>query len=224
MSEMLIKLWNNGLIQAGIWETVYMTVLSTVFAYVIGLPLGVILSVSDRGGICPMPWLNRVLGFAVNFFRSIPCIILVVAMIPVAKLILGVSLGNGAVIVTLIIAAAPYVARMVESSLREVPGGVIEAAQSMGCTNWQIVCHVLLPEAKPALIQGATISAVTVLGYTALAATLGGTGLGQIAIIYGHQRSNSDIVWLCVVLMVVIVQIIQLVGTRIGRRTDKRIK
>lgn len=224
MSEMFYKLWDSGLIQLGIWETVYMTILSTFFAYVIGLPLGVVLSVTDRQGICPVRWINNLLGLIVNFFRSIPCIILMVAMIPVARLILGVSLGNGAVIVTLVIAAAPYVARMVESSLREVPDGVIEAAQSMGCTNWQIILHVLLPEAKPSLMQGAIISTVTVLGYTALAATLGGTGLGQIAIIYGHQRSNADIVWLCVILMVAIVQVIQIAGTQMIRRSDKRIK
>lgn len=224
MSEMFYKLWDSGLIQLGIWETVYMTILSTFFAYIIGLPLGVVLSVTDRQGICPVRWINNLLGLIVNFFRSIPCIILMVAMIPVARLILGVSLGNGAVIVTLVIAAAPYVARMVESSLREVPDGVIEAAQSMGCTNWQIILHVLLPEAKPSLMQGAIISTVTVLGYTALAATLGGTGLGQIAIIYGHQRSNADIVWMCVILMVAIVQVIQIAGTQMIRRSDKRIK
>lgn len=224
MSEMFWKLWENGLIQLGVWETIYMTFSSTLFAYLIGLPLGVALYVTDRGGIAPAGWFNKILGFAVNFFRSVPCIILMVAMIPVARFLLGVSLGNSAVIVTLVIAAAPYVARMVESSLREVPAGVIEAAQAMGCTNRQIICRVLLPEAKPALLQGATISMVTILGYTALAATLGGTGLGQIAIIYGHQRSNSDIIWLCVFLMVIIVQLIQIIGALIVRRTDKRIR
>ena len=207
VSEMLVKLWNNGVLQLGIWETIYMTVLSALFAYLIGLPLGMILAVTDEGGVRPVRWLNSLLGVIINFFRSIPCIILMVAMIPVARLIVHTSLGNGAVIVTLIIAAAPYVARMVESSIKEVNAGIIEAAQ-----------------AKPSLIQGAVISTVTIFGYTALAATLGGTGLGQIAIIYGHQRSNGDITWLCVVLMVVIVQLIQLVGTFIARRTDKRIK
>ena len=133
-----------------------------------------------------------------NFFRSIPAVILMVAMIPVARILLGTSTGNGAVIVTLIIAAAPYVARMVESSLKEVPAGVIEAAQAMGCTNLQIIWHVLLPEAKPSLISGAVISTVTILSYTALAATLGGTGLGQVAIIYGHQRSQKLVIWVCV--------------------------
>lgn len=224
VSEMLVKLWDKGLLQLGIWETIYMTVLSAFFAYLIGLPLGVILSVTDEGGVRPVRWLNRLLGFVINFFRSIPCIILMVAMIPVARLVVGTSLGNGAVIVTLIIAAAPYVARMVESSIKEVNAGIIEAAQAMGCTNSQIVFRVLLPEAKPSLIHGSVISTVTIFGYTALAATLGGTGLGQIAIIYGHQRSNGDITWLCVLLMVVIVQLIQFVGTFIARHTDKRIK
>ena len=224
LSEMFYKLWNNGLIQLGVWETIYMTLISSAIAYVIGLPLGVILSVTDANGIRPTPWVNRILGFVVNFFRSIPFIILMVAMLPVAKFIIGTSLGNGAVIVMLVIAAAPYVARMVESSVKEVGFGVIEAAQSMGCTNMQIVTHVLLPEANPALIQGAVISMVTILGYSAMAATIGGTGLGQIAIIYGHQRSNDDITWICVLLTVVIVQIIQIVGTYIARKTDKRIK
>lgn len=223
-SEMFYKLWNNGLIQLGVWETIYMTLLSSLIAYLIGLPLGVVLCVTDTNGIRPTPWLNRVLGFIVNFFRSIPFIILMVAMLPVAKFIIGTSLGNGAVIVMLVIAAAPYVARMVESSVKEVSFGVIEAAQSMGCTNMQIISRVLLPEAKPSLIHGAVISMVTILGYSAMAATIGGTGLGQIAIIYGHQRNNDDITWICVLLTVVIVQIIQIVGTYIARKTDKRIK
>ena len=224
LSEMFYKLWDNGLIQLGIWETIYMTLISSAIAYVIGLPLGVILSVTDDGGIHPVKWLNRILGFIVNFFRSIPFIILMVAMLPVARLIVGTALGNKAVIVMLIIAAAPYVGRMVESSLKEVDAGVIEAAQSMGSNNFQIVFKVLLPEAKPSLITGAVISMVTILSYSAMAATIGGTGLGQIAIIYGHQRSNDDITWICVLLMVVIVQVIQEVGTRIAHKTDKRIR
>lgn len=223
-SEMFYKLWNNGLIQLGIWETIYMTLISSAVAYLIGLPLGVILNVTDDGGIHPVKWLNRILGFIVNFFRSIPFIILMVAMLPVAKLIVGTALGNKAVIVMLIIAASPYVGRMVESSLKEVDAGVIEAAQSMGSNNFQIVFKVLLPEAKPALITGAVISMVTILSYSAMAATIGGTGLGQIAIIYGHQRSNDDITWVCVLLMVLIVQIIQEVGTRIALKSDKRIR
>ena len=222
MSEMLVKLWQNGIIQLGVWQTVYMTVLSTLFAYLLGLPMGVLLYITKSDGICPNRIVHSVLDVFVNIFRSIPCIILMVAMIPVARLLLGTSTGNGAVIVTLIIAAAPYVARMVESSLKEVPAGVIEAAQAMGCTNLQIIWHVLLPEAKPSLISGSIISTVTILSYTALAATLGGTGLGQVAIIYGHQRSQKLVVWVCVFLIVIIVQVIQIVGTRILRRTDKR--
>ena len=224
LSEMFLDLWNNGILQRGIWETVYMTLLSTVIAYAIGLPLGVVLTVTDKGGLHPIPWLNRVLGVVVNFFRSIPFIILMVAMLPVAKLIVGTSLGNKAMIVMLIIAAAPYVARMVESSIKEVDGGVIEAAQSMGANNFEIVCKVLLPEAKPSLIMGAVISMVTILGYSAMSSTIGGTGLGQIAISYGHQRFTPDIKWICVFLTVIIVQIIQELGTAIAHRSDKRIR
>ena len=220
---MFYKLWNNGLIQLGIWETVYMTLISSAFAYLIGLPLGVILNVTDKKGIAPHPKLNSVLGFVVNFFRSIPFIILMVAMLPVAKFLVGTMIGNKAVIVMLIVAAAPYVARMVESSLNEVNVGVIEAAQSMGASNFEIICKVLVPEAKPALITGAAISVVTILGYSAMAATIGGTGLGQIAIIYGHQRNNDDITWICVFLIWIIVQVIQELGRYIAVKTDKRI-
>ena len=224
MSDMFKTLWENGIIQLGIWETIYMTGIASFFSYLIGLPLGVILTITDQGSLAPNRIINRVLGLVVNFFRSIPFIILMVAMLPVAKFIVGTSLGNKAVIVMLIIGAAPYVARMVESSLKEVNGGVIEAAQAMGANNMQIILKVLIPEAKPSLITGAAISIVTILSYSAMAATLGGTGLGQIAIIYGHQRSNGDITWTCVFLTVVIVQIIQEAGLFITRKTDKRIR
>lgn len=223
-SEMFIKLWQNGIIQKGIWETIYMTVTSSVIAYIIGLPIGVILNITDKDGIYPIPWLSTILGFIVNFFRSIPFIILMVAMLPVAKFFVGVSLGNTAMIVMLVIAAAPYIARMVESSLKEVNAGVIEAAKAMGANNFQIITKVLLPEAKPSLIIGAVISMVTILGYSAMAATIGGTGLGQIAVSYGHQRFNPDITWCCVFLTVIIVQIIQEVGTWIAHKSDKRYK
>ena len=224
LSSMFYKLWANGLIQMGIWETVYMTMIASFFSYLFGLPLGVILTVTDKNGICENRAVNSILGFAVNFFRSIPFIILMVAMLPVAKFVVGTSLGNKAVIVMLIIGASPYVARMVESSIKEVDAGVIEAAQAMGANKLQIICKVLLPEAKPSLIIGAAISIVTILSYSAMAATLGGTGLGQIAIIYGHQRNNSDITWICVFLTVIIVQIIQMAGTAIAQKTDKRIR
>lgn len=223
MSEMLQKLLDSGVLQTGIWETIYMTLLSTLFSYAIGLPLGVILAVTSKEGIHPIPWLNQILGIIVNIFRSIPFIILMVAMLPVAKAIVGTSLGNKAMIVTLILAAAPYVARMVESSIREVSAGVIEAAQAMGSSSLQIIMKVLIPEAKPSLITGGVISMVTILGYSAMAGTIGGGGLGQIAITYGYQRSNNDIIWICILLIIIIVQVIQEIGTRAARKTDRRI-
>ena len=223
-SEMTQQLWHDGLLQLGIWETVYMTVLSTFFSYIIGLPLGVLLNVTSAGGIKPVRWLNSILGVIVNIFRSIPFILLMVAMLPVAKLVVGTSMGNKAMIVMLVIAAAPYVARMVESSLKEVPAGTIEAAQAMGTPTFSLIMKVLIPEAKPSLITGAVISMVTILGYSAMAGTIGGTGLGQIAITYGYQRFNNDLIWICVVLTIIIVQVIQEIGTRIARATDKRIK
>ena len=223
-SDIFVKLWNAGLIQKGIWETIYMTGIATVISYLLGLPLGIVLNVTDRTGLHPVPWLNRLLGLVVNFFRSIPFIVLMVSMLPVAKFIVGSSLGNGAMIVMLVIAATPYIARMVESSLKEIDAGVIEAAEAIGCSNFQIVMKVLFPEAKPSLITGGIISMVTILGYSAMAATIGGTGLGQIAIVYGHQRSKPDVTWVCVLLLVIIVQIIQAVGTEIVHRTDKRIR
>jgi len=224
MSEMFSMLWNNGVLQYGIWDTIYMTLISTAFAYLFGLPLGVLLSVTSSDGIHPMRTLNTVLGVVVNIFRSIPFIILMVAMLPVAKAVVGTSLGNRAMIVMLIVASAPYVARMVESSLREVGKGVIEAAQAMGSSTFQIIMKVLIPEAKPSLINGAVISMVTILGYSAMAGTIGGGGLGQIAITYGYQRSNDDIIWICVLLTIVIVQVFQVIGTTIQNRTDKRVR
>ena len=187
------------------------------------MPIGLILSVTGKNGIRPIAWLNRILGIIVNVFRSIPFIILMVAMLPVAKFIVGSSLGNKAMIVTLVIAAAPYVARMVESSIAEVGGGVIEAAKAMGTPTFKIVTKVLIPEAKPSLITGAIISMVTILGYSAMAGTIGGGGLGQIAITYGYQKYQNNIIWICVALTIIIVQIIQELGAFIARRSDKRI-
>ena len=223
MSDLLVQLWDMGIIQKGIWETIYMTFISTAFAYLFGLPIGVIICVTSKDGVYPIVWLNRILDTLVNIFRSVPFIILMVAMLPVAKSIIGTSLGNGAMIVTLIIAAVPYVARMTESSIKEVDKGVIEAAQAMGTSSFKIIYKVLIPEAKPSLIVGAVISLVTILGYSAMAATIGGGGLGMIAITYGYQRFNNDIVWICVLLTIIIVQLIQEIGMFIARKTDKRI-
>ncbi|MGN0609344.1 MAG: methionine ABC transporter permease [Oscillospiraceae bacterium] len=223
MSDILVQLWNKGILQLGIWETVYMTFISAAFAYLFGLPLGIILSITDKDGICPVAWVNKILGVIVNVFRSIPFVILMVAMLPAAKFIVGTSLGNKAMIVTLVIAAVPYVARMAESSIKEVDRGVIEAAQAMGTPSFKIIYKVLIPEAKPSLIVGAVISLVTILGYSAMAATIGGGGLGMIAITYGYQRFNNDVIWICVLLTVIIVQLIQEFGMFIARKTDKRI-
>lgn len=223
-SDALMKLWDKGVIQLGIWETIYMTLLSTAIAYIIGLPIGVLLSITDKEGIHPIPWLNKTLGIIVNIFRSIPFVILMVAILPAAKAVVGTSIGNRAMIFTLVVAAAPYIARMVESSIKEVDKGVIEAAQAMGTPSFKIITKVLIPEAKPALIVGAVISTVTVLGYSAMAGTIAGGGLGKIAIINGYQRSESDIIWVCVVLTIIIVEIIQEVGMRIALKTDKRIR
>ena len=223
MSDILSQLWDKEILQLGIWETVYMTFISAFFSYLFGLPLGVLLCVTDKDGICPISWLNKILGVIVNVFRSIPFVILMIAMLPAAKLIVGTSLGNKAMIVTLIIAAVPYVARMAESSIKEVDKGVIEAAQAMGTSSFKIIYKVLIPEAKPSLIVGSVISLVTILGYSAMAGTIGGGGLGMIAITYGYQRFNNDIIWICVLLTVIIVQLIQEIGMLIAKKTDKRI-
>ena len=231
MSGDLIQLWDKGVLLQGIWETIYLTFISSFVAYVFGLPIGVLLTVTDKDGIHPIPWLNKIIGILVNIFRSIPFIILMVACLPAAKFIVGTSLGNKAMIVMLVIAAIPYVARMTESSFKEVDKGVIEAAQAMGSSTFKIIYKVLIPEAKPALMVGAVISLVTILGYSAMAGTIGGLydlivatfGLGMIAISFGYQRFNNDIVWICVLLTVIIVQLIQELGMLIARKADKRI-
>lgn len=224
MSDTLTKLFSSGMMIEGIWATVYMTIIATAIAYVIGIPIGIILFVTKEKGLAPCKPLNVILGLVINLLRSVPFIILTFAVFPLAKFIAGTTLGNGAMTVTLVIGAAPYVARMVESALQEVDGGVIEASESMGASLFQIVFKVLLPEAKPALITGAIISAITVLGYSAMASTIGGGGLGAIAYTFGYQTFNDDVVWVCVAFTVVIVQIIQALGTLLVRKTDKRIK
>ena len=223
-SDLFYQLLDQNIFLTAAWETVYLTVISTAISYVVGVPLGLILCVTDRDGIYPIVWLNKLLSVIVNIFRSIPFIILMVAMFPVAKFVVGTSLGNKALVFTLVVGAAPYIARMVESSVKEVDRGIIEAAQAMGTTNMGIITKVLIPEAKPSLIVGAVISTVTVLSYTAMAGTVGAGGLGRIAIAYGHQRFSPDITWVCVILTVIIVQIIQELGMFIARKTDKRIR
>jgi len=212
-----VEFWANAL-----WETLYMVAVSTVVSYAIGLPLGLLLVVSDKNGIRPIPVLNTVLGVIVNILRSIPFLILGVMISPLTRAITGSSIGTAAMIVPLTVAAAPYVARMVESSIKEVPFGVIEAAQSMGASPWQIVWKVLVPEAKPSLMVGAAISIVTSLGYSAMAGFIGGGGLGAVAVTYGYNRYQFGIMLVAVIIIVVIVQIFQEVGLRLSRRLDKR--
>lgn len=206
----------------GIVETLYMTVVSTVLAYVLGIPLGVILYITDKDGIAENGPINKVLGVIVNLLRSVPFIILLIAILPFTRFVVGTTIGSTATIVPLVVAATPFVARMVESSLKEVDGGVIEAALSMGSNNLQIITKVLLPEAKPSLIVGSTIAITTILGYSAMAGFVGGGGLGTIAINYGYHRYQEDIMFITVILLVIIVQIFQETGMRIAGGTDKR--
>ena len=212
-----VEFWANAL-----WETLYMVAVSTVVSYAIGLPLGLLLVVSDKNGIRPIPVLNTVLGVIVNILRSIPFLILGVMISPLTRAITGSSIGTAAMIVPLTVAAAPYVARMVESSIKEVPFGVIEAAQSMGASPWQIVWKVLVPEAKPSIMVGAAISVVTILGYSAMSGFIGGGGLGTVAVNYGYNRYNFEIMLIAVVIIVVVVQLFQEIGLRLAKKLDKR--
>lgn len=213
-----------GLLGKGILETLYMVLVSSALSYVIGIPLGVLVFVTDRNGICQNRAVNFVVGGVINLVRSIPFLILLVAILPFTRMVVGTTIGSTATIVPLVVAAAPYVARMVESSLKEVDGGVIEAAHAMGSSAFQIIYKVLLPEAKPSLIVGATISLATILGYSAMAGFVGGGGLGAIATNYGYYRYDSQTMLITVVLLVAIVQIFQESGLRLVNRIDKRIK
>jgi D-methionine transport system permease protein len=212
------------LLMQGILETLYMTLLSTLLAYVLGLPLGVVLYVTGKQGIAPSRPVYSILGFLVNFLRSVPFLILLVWMLPATRAIVGTTIGSTATIVPLVVAAAPFVARMVESSLCEVDRGVVEAAESMGSSNLQIVCKVLVPEARPSLLNGAAIAVATILGYSAMAGFTGGGGLGAIAVNYGYYRYQNGVMLITVILLVIIVQILQEIGLRASRRSDRRIR
>ena len=212
-------------IPAAIFETLYVTLIATFFAFVIGLPLGVLLVVGDKGGVLPLPrGLMRVLNVIVNLLRSVPFIILIVVVFPLTRLIVGTTIGSVASIVPLVIAAFPFVARLVESSLREVNPNIIEAAQSMGATPFQIITKVMIPESVPSLVSNATIAVTTILGYTAMSGAIGGGGLGNIAIMYGYMRYNYMVILIAVVLLIVLVQVFQSAGTAISVKTDKRLK
>lgn len=200
----------------GIWETLYMTILSTVIAYIVGLPLGILLSVTGKGGILRNRAVNGILGAVVNILRSVPFLILLVVLIPFTRLIVGTSLGTTATIVPLTIGSIPIVARMVESSLQEVPPGIIEAAESMGASPLEIIVRFMLPEAVSSLLLGSAINLATILGYSAMAGFVGGGGLGDIAIQYGFYRYQSDILFVSVAILIIIVQIFQEAGTRLS--------
>ncbi len=211
-----------SLLGKGILETLYMTLFSTLAAYVLGLPLGVILVVTDKNGIKPVRWLNAVLGVIINIVRSVPFLMLLFAIVPFTRWVVGTTIGSAAMIVPLVVAAAPFVARMVESSLKEVDRGVVEAAEACGASPLQIVTRVLLPEAGPSLLNGSAIAITTILGYSAMAGIVGGGGLGGIAINYGYYKGNETIMLWMVAFLVIIVQAFQETGNRLTRLTDKR--
>lgn len=211
------------MIGSGIVETLYMTLLSTLLAYLIGAPLGILLVITDKKGLRPMRVLNTILNIVINITRSVPFLILLVAIMPFTRFIIGTTIGSTATVFPLVIGAAPFIARLVESSLLEVDKGVIEAGRSMGASNMQIICKVLLPEAKPSLLTGSAIALTTILGYSAMAGFVGGGGLGDIAIRFGYHRYQTDIMLITVVLLVVIVQIMQVIATRLAKITDKRL-
>ena len=207
------------------WETVWSTVVATLMALVIGLPLGVCLVTGEQGGVRPLPrWLMALLNGLVNLLRSVPFLILMIIVIPLSRAIVGTSIGTVASIVPLVIASFPFVSRLVETSMREVDAGVIEAAQSMGATPFQIITKVMIPECLPGLISSMTTALTTILGYSAMSGVIGGGGLGKIALSYGYYRYQTNIMIVCVILLVLLVQIFQTVGTFWATRSDKRLR
>lgn len=217
--------WTPEIIQMiwkGIGETLYMTILSTALGYLFGLPMGVLLAVSDKEGLSPNPVLYKILDVVANIVRSIPFLILLILLIPFTRLLIGKSTGSTATIVPLVVAAIPFIARMVESSIKEVDAGVVEATKSMGAGNFRIIVKVLLVEARTSLITGCTIAIGTILGYSAMAGTVGGGGLGDIAVRYGYYRWQTGIMIVTVILLIVLVQIFQSVGMQVASRLDKR--
>ena len=218
-------MWTSEIIDmiiTGIGQTLYMTLVSTALGYLFGLPMGVLLAVTDKDGLTPHPVLYKVLDAIANIVRSIPFLILLILLIPLTRAIVGKSYGSTATIVPLVVAAVPFIGRMVETSLKEVDAGVIEAARSMGAGNLRIICRVLLVEARTSLIAGATLATGTILGYSAMSGTVGGGGLGDIAIRYGYYRYQVDIMIVTVILLIVLVQLFQTIGNFLSSRLDKR--
>lgn len=218
-------MWSSevtAMIVAGIGETLFMTILSTAVGYLFGLPMGIMLAVFDKDGLMPNKAVYKVLDVIANVVRSIPFLILLILLIPFTRFVVGKSYGSAATVVPLVVAAVPFIARMVESSMKEVDAGVVEAARAMGAGNMRIICKVLLVEARTSLITGATIGIGTILGYSAMAGVVGGGGLGDIAIRYGYHRYQADIMIVSVVLLVLLVQLFQSVGMVLASRLDKR--
>lgn len=221
---LLTNIVRQDLLQA-LWETLYMTFLPTIIAFLVGLPLGVLLVTGEEGGIRPLPKiLMKILNIVINLLRSVPFLILLVVVLPVSRLIMGTTVGSPAIIVPLAIAAFPFIARLVETSIREVDKGVVEAAQAMGASPFQIVWKVLIPEAKPALISNFVVALITIFGYGAMAGIVGGNGIGAIAINYGYYRRRALVLYTMVIILIVLVQIFQTMGNLIVRRSDKRIR
>lgn len=206
-----------------LWETFYVTILATLFAVIIGLPLGVLIVVGEKDGVLPLPKpLMSFLNLLINLLRSVPFLILMILVFPITRFIIGTTVGTTASIVPLVIAAFPFVARLVESSLREVDPGIIETAQSMGASPLQIIIKVMLPESVPSLISGITIAITTILGYTAMSGIIGGGGLGKIAINYGYYRYKYLVMLIAVIILIILVQLFQTIGTRLAKAMDKR--
>ncbi len=210
---------------AAVWETFYVTLLASLFAFLIGLPLGVLLVAGDKDGVLPLPaWLMRTLGVIINLLRSIPFLILMVLVFPITRAIVGTVVGTPATVVPLVIAAFPFVARLSESSIREIDPNIIEAAQSMGASPLQIIFKVMIPESIPSLISNATIAVTTILGYSAMSGVIGGGGLGKIAMNYGYYRYKYLVMIFAVILLILLVQLFQTFGTKLAIRSDKRLK
>lgn len=212
----------QGIVIPAIYETVYMVFFSSLFSIAIGLVMGIVLYVTEKGNILQNVFINKVLGTIVNIGRSVPFVIMMIAVFPLSKFIVGTSIGSTASIVPLTVAAAPFVARMVETSLKELDRGVIEASISMGATEWQIITKVMIPETAPSIILGITMTIINIIGYSAMAGTIGGGGLGDIAVRYGYQRFRTDILIVSVVIMIIMVQLIQWIGNFISKRLNKR--
>ena len=222
--ELLRNIIQNGLWKA-IGETLLMTFVPTILAFAIGLPLGVVLVTGEEKGIHPLPgWLMKLPNFIINILRSVPFLILLIVVLPLSRLLVGTTVGTKAIIAPLVIAAFPFVARLVETSIREVDAGVVEAAQSMGASTLQIVCKVLIPEARPSLISNFMVALITIFGYGAMAGAVGGGGIGRIAVNYGYNRYKPLVMYFAVVLLIILVQLFQSIGNVLVKRSDRRIR